>query len=79
MKRAVEHSGAAAAAVPDNAEMVYWQAIALASHGQVDQAMPLFRRAFAADPAWIELTRRLPSVGLLPDNATAERLVSGAR
>jgi uncharacterized Ntn-hydrolase superfamily protein len=78
MKGAVEHYGAAAAAVPDNAEMVYWQGVALASHGEIDRALPLFRKAFADDPAWIELTRRLPSVGLLPDDATAQRLVSGA-
>lgn len=76
---AVEHYSAAATAVPGNAEMVYWQAVALAGHGELDRAMPLFRRAFAADPAWIELTRRLPGVGLLPSDGTAERVVSGAR
>ena len=78
MKGAVEHYGAAAAAVPDNAEMVYWQGIALASHGELERAMPLFKQAFAADPAWIELTRRLPAVGLLPDEATAARVMSAA-
>ena len=75
---AVEHYGAAATAVPDNAEMIYWQGVALAGHGDFERAMPLFKKAFAADPAWLELTRRLPSAGLLPDNA-AERVVSGAR
>ncbi len=79
MAAAVAHYGAAATAVPDNAEMLYWQGIAFAGHGELDRAMPLFRKAFAADPAWIELTRRLPSVGLLPDDATAERVVTGAR
>lgn len=79
MNGAVEHYGAAAAAVPDNAEMVYWQGIALASHGETDRALPLLRKVFAEDPAWIEVTRRLPSAGLLPDAATAQRLVSGAR
>jgi len=44
MKGAVEHYGTAAAAVPDNAEMVYWQAVALASHRQVDQAIPCSAR-----------------------------------
>jgi uncharacterized Ntn-hydrolase superfamily protein len=78
MQAAVEHYSAAATAVPGNAEMVYWQAVALAGHGELERAMPLFRRAFAADPAWIELTRRLPGVGLLPSDA-AERVVSGAR
>jgi uncharacterized Ntn-hydrolase superfamily protein len=79
MQAAIEHYGAAAEAVPGNAEMLYWQAVALAGHGEIDRSLPLFRRAFAADPAWIELTRRLPGVGLLPNDGTAERVVSGAR
>jgi hypothetical protein len=40
--------------------------------------MPLFKKAFAADPAWAELTRRLPGAGLLPEQA-AQRVVSEAR
>jgi uncharacterized Ntn-hydrolase superfamily protein len=78
IKAAVEHYGAAATAVPDNAEMIYWQGVALAGHGEFDRAMPLFKKAFAADPAWQELTRRLPPVGLLPADA-AERVVSEMR
>ena len=75
---AVEHYSAAATAVPDNAEMVYWQGVALAGHGDMERAMPLFKKAFAADPGWIELTRRLPAAGLLPDKA-AERVVAGQK
>ena len=78
IKAAVEHYGAAATAVPDNAEMIYWQGVALAGHGDFDRAMPLFKKAFAADPAWAELTRRLPGAGLLPEEA-AQRVVSGAK
>ena len=65
MAGALEHYGTAAKLVPGNAEMAYWQAVALASHGRAADAAPLFRRAFADDPAWIELTRRLPAAGLL--------------
>ena len=75
---AVEHYSAAATAVPDNAEMVYWQGVALAGHGDFERAMPLFKKAFAADPGWIELTRRLPAAGLLSDKA-ADRVVAGAK
>jgi uncharacterized Ntn-hydrolase superfamily protein len=78
IKGAVEHYSAAATAVPDNAEMVYWQGVALAGHGDMERAMPLFKKAFAADPAWVELTRRLPAAGLLPEK-TAERVVAGAK
>jgi uncharacterized Ntn-hydrolase superfamily protein len=77
MKGAVEHYGTAARMVPDSAEMVYWQGVALAGHGQLDAARPLLQRAFADDPAWLELTRRLPAAGLL-DGKIADELV-GAR
>jgi hypothetical protein len=57
--------------------MVLWQGVALAGHGKPELAKPLLRKAFDADPAWIELTRRLPAAGLL-DAAIAERIVSEA-
>jgi hypothetical protein len=63
--------------VPDSAEMLYWQGVALAGHGRPDEAMPVLRKAFDADPGWIELTRRLPAAGLL-DEAIAERIVREA-
>jgi uncharacterized Ntn-hydrolase superfamily protein len=79
MKAAAEHYGAATQLVPDEAEMPYWQGIAYASRGDIEHAGPLLRRAFAADPAWIELTRRLPAANLLPDTATAERAIAAGR
>ena len=72
---AVRHYSSAAASVPDNAEMVYWQAVTLADHGQLDQARPLFERAFAADPAWRELTRRSPAAGLFHDASLVEQIL----
>jgi uncharacterized Ntn-hydrolase superfamily protein len=51
---------------PQNAEMSYWAGAALAAAGKMEAATPLFRKAFAADPRWRELTRRLPAVDLLP-------------
>jgi uncharacterized Ntn-hydrolase superfamily protein len=58
--------GAAETMMPDNAEMAFWHAVALASNGRLEAARPLFRRAFAADPRWRELVRRLPGVEQLP-------------
>ena len=52
--------------MPDNAEMAFWHAVALATTGRLDAARPLFRKAFAADPRWRELARRLPGVDQLP-------------
>jgi hypothetical protein len=48
--------------------MVYWHAVALVTMGRVDEALPLFKKVFAKDPNWIELTKRLPKSGLLPDD-----------
>jgi uncharacterized Ntn-hydrolase superfamily protein len=72
---AVEHYGAAAGMVPGSAEMVFWAAIALATHGDVEKSLPMFRRAFADDPAWAELVTRLPAAGLIPDTPEGQALV----
>ncbi len=61
----------AEALVPDNAEMVYWHAVALVNMKRVDESLPLFRRVFTLDPNWRTLTPRLVGVGLLPDDKTA--------
>lgn len=58
--------GAAQAIAPQNAEMAFWHAVALASNGRLEAARPLFRQAFQADPRWRELVRRLPQVDQLP-------------
>lgn len=51
---------------PDNAEMVFWSAVTLASIGKVDESLPLFKRAFAIDTNWAVLVPRLPQVDQLP-------------
>lgn len=66
--RALVEYGAAAKLVPDNAEMVYWHAVALVNMGRVDESLPLFRRVFGMDKNWVTLTPRLAKVGLFPDD-----------
>jgi uncharacterized Ntn-hydrolase superfamily protein len=61
--------GTAETMQPANAEMAFWHAVALASNGKLDDARPLFRRAFTADARWRELVRRLPEVEQLPRDA----------
>jgi uncharacterized Ntn-hydrolase superfamily protein len=61
--------GTAEAMQPDNAEMAFWHAVALASNGRLDAARPLFKRAFDADRRWRELATRLPGVEQLPKDA----------
>jgi uncharacterized Ntn-hydrolase superfamily protein len=65
---ALREYGAAEKLVPDNAEMIYWHAVALVNMGRVDESLPLFRKVFAMDRNWVTLTPRLPKSGLLPDD-----------
>jgi uncharacterized Ntn-hydrolase superfamily protein len=65
---ALREYSAAEKLVPDNAEMIYWHAVALVNMGRVDDSLPLFRKVFAMDRNWLTLTPRLPKSGLLPDD-----------
>ncbi len=74
---ALREYAAAERLVPDNAEMIYWHAVALVNMGRVEESLPLFKRVFAMDRNWIELTPRLPKSGLLPnDPKIIERIIS---
>jgi uncharacterized Ntn-hydrolase superfamily protein len=68
IEKAVAAYGAAEAIVPDNHEMVFWHAVTLADAGLVEQALPLFTKAFEMWPKWRELVPRLPASGLLPED-----------
>src|SRR5262245_38563756 len=75
-ERALAEYGAASKLVPDNAEMLYWHAVALVNMNRVDDSLPLFRRAFGIDGNWATLTSRLTKVGLLPaDPQVTKRIV----
>lgn len=65
---ALREYSAAEKLVPDNAEMIYWHAVALVNMGRVDESLPLFRKVFAMDRNWVTLTPRLPKAGLLPND-----------
>lgn len=77
---ALREYGAAEKLVPNNAEMIYWHAVALVNMGRVDESLPLFRRVFDMDRNWITLTPRLPKSGLLPDDPKLiQKIVSVGR
>ncbi len=57
---------AAAKLAPGIWEMPFWQAVALASSGHLDEALPIFKRVFAAEPFWKRLVPRLADVDQLP-------------
>ncbi len=76
---ALKAYSAAQAIVPGNAEMTYWTAVSLVGMGKVEEALPLFRKTFAMDRSWAEMTPRLPKAGLLPDDpALIARIVAEA-
>lgn len=71
--------GTAEAMFPDNLEMKYWHAVALANAGRLDEALPLFSAVFRGDPHWLELTPRLPGIDLLKVNdSVLKRILSVA-
>ena len=76
---AAEQIAATTAGIPQSrhAEMIYWHAVALVNMKRVDEALPLFARAFAMEAGWRELTPRLTAAGLLPDDKKLiERIVA---
>ena len=71
--------GAAEKLQPENAEMAFWHAIALATNGRLEPARPLFKKAFDADPRWRELVKRLPAVDQLPKDPKLVEAILGIR
>lgn len=66
VEEAMREYDAAEAMFPQNDEFVFWHAVTLAAAGRIEQALPLFGRAFRMNPAWLLLVPRLPQVGQLP-------------
>lgn len=65
MPTAMKEYNAAMKMFPNNLEMQYWTAVTLANNKEVAKAIPIFKKVFAKDSNWKELTRRLPKVSLL--------------
>lgn len=65
MELALREYTAAEKMFPENMEMKYWKAIALANNGMIKEALPIFKFIFNEDNNWRTLTKRLPKSGLL--------------
>ncbi len=57
---------------PTNMEIRFWTAVTMADVGAVEEAVPLLRRVFEAEPQWREVLRRLPPTGLLRNGSDLE-------
>ena len=66
-KALIEYSKAAEY-YPENAELPYWSAVALANGGRLEEALPGFRSVFQRNPDLKTMTPRLVKSGLLPDD-----------
>jgi len=57
------------ALAPHLDELPFWQAVTLLDSGKEQEALPILKRIFQADPHWLLLLERLPAAGLLKDDA----------
>ena len=62
-----------------HAEMLFWHAVSLVNIGRVDDALPLFARAYAIEPSWRETVRRVARSGVLPDDPKVIERIAGAK
>ena len=65
MADAMAEYNAAMKMFPENLEMQYWTAITLANNKQVTKAATMLKAIYGKNKNWLELTKRLPTVGLL--------------
>ncbi len=72
VNEAVKQYGSAEKLFPNNLEMKYWKAVALANSKRFEEAIPIFKTVFEAEDNWRIMTLRLPAAGLL--NVTKEEL-----
>ena len=62
---ALKQYGSAEKLFPDNLEMKYWKAVALANSKRFGEAIPIFKGIFEVEDNWRTMTMRLPASGLL--------------
>jgi uncharacterized Ntn-hydrolase superfamily protein len=70
-ERANEEYTAAEQFAPQIVEIPFWRAVTLVGAGEIDAALPIFRRVFEREPVWADLVPRLVDSGFLPDDQAA--------
>lgn len=75
VEKAMNEYGEAMKLAGDNVEIAFWSALTLAMKGSISLAIPLFSKVFSADKNWVEVLRRLPKAGIIPDDDTGRALV----
>lgn len=72
---ALREYAAAEKMFPDNLEMKFWHAVALANVGRVRESLPIFKEIFEKDRNWADLIPRLPQSGTLKDDEDIVRMI----
>jgi uncharacterized Ntn-hydrolase superfamily protein len=72
VEKALEEYGTAESMFPNNLEMKFWKAVALANSDNLEEAELIFNRIFEQDENWRTMLKRLPKAGLL--DVTKEEL-----
>jgi len=75
VETALKEYGEAMKLAGDNVEIAFWSALTLALKGKVDQALPIFKKVFLEDTNWVEVLKRLPKAGVIPDDDTGRALM----
>ncbi len=65
VEKALEEYGTAESMFPDNLEMRFWKAVALANSDRLEEAKQIFDRIFDEDENWRTMLKRLPKAGLI--------------
>jgi len=65
MKKALSEYSLASKLAPQIVELSFWEAVALAEQGRVEESKPIFERVFQRRSAWRTLLSELPAHGLL--------------
>ena len=75
-ENALEAYAAAARLAPEMGEIPFWHAVTLADMGRLEEALPIFKELFSANPNWARLLQRLPPAGMMhADQATIQRIL----
>jgi uncharacterized Ntn-hydrolase superfamily protein len=75
VETALKEYGEAMKLAGNNVEIAFWSALTLALKGKVDQALPIFKKVFLEDRNWVEVLKRLPKAGMIPDDDTGQALL----
>ena len=76
---ASQHYAEALRMQPDNLEMAFWAGVTLAGNGQMENGIPMVKRATSGDPVYVELLKRIVDPPALISKENAERLLREAR